>query len=81
MKKYLIAVSIIVLLFTAAYLGDVYAMPGYQNESFYSDQICKEEFHGAPTDYVSYKPDCETALAVVEFDWAFCEKLFPGTGS
>lgn len=56
--------------------GSSYAMPGYENEKIYSDKICKEELMGAPSDYGSYKPDCETHFAAVEFDWAIKNKIY-----
>ena len=56
------------------------AMPGYKHEAVYSDLICGAELKGIPTNYGSLKPDCETAFAVVEFDWAVKHKVYECLG-
>ncbi len=54
---------------------------GWERESFYSDQICSEQFRGAPTTLGNgLKPDCETAFAVIEFDWAKSPKHYECIG-
>lgn len=56
------------------------AVEGYLHESHYSSAICRDQLHGEPTNHGHLRPDCETAFAVIEFDWARPTKIYECLG-
>ena len=59
----------LLLIVALLFMSSVQAKPGFEREGYYSDQICSEVYKGTPVTSGKFRPDCETAFAVIEADW------------
>lgn len=74
------AALLVVVLMFALYPTDAESQT-FGPEVSYSTPICERDFKGAPTTLPSgLRPDCETAFAIIEFDWAKSPKHYECVG-